>query len=62
MLIVSLVEEGKPGILEKSEGILPSAEISGKHLPSANSGENIKSNQLEIDSIIIYFASQAIIH
>lgn len=36
MLIVSLTEEGKPGILEKSAGIFPSAEISGKHLPSTN--------------------------
>jgi len=37
---VSLIEPGKPGILEKFEGIPPSFEKSGKHLPSTNGGEN----------------------
>lgn len=36
---VSLME-GNPGILENSEGILPSAEMSGKHLPSTDGRED----------------------
>lgn len=39
-LAVSLTEEGKPGTLEKSEGIFPREETSGKHLPSTESIEN----------------------